>query len=162
MANTRDRMREYVAAHPGQQFSELERTPDLSSGRLDTTSGSSERRAIAVLRRETARGILFHLLEHEAAEPRSVADALGIARSTLEWHLDQSTERGLVRKRRHPGDRITLFVPDPAETLDPFGEITPSPSDRMLDRLRVWSTASSRRDPHGSTLAPQPPFGGGE
>lgn len=160
MANPRERIQKYVAAHPGQHFSELKRTLDLSSGQVQhhlrvlreegtivkepyrgrTHYYTSDydpyrRKAIAILRRETARSILFYLLEHGETEPQSAADALGIARSTLEWHLDQLIERSLARKRRYPGNRITLVVPDPAETLDLLGEITPSLSDRMLDQF---------------------------
>lgn len=160
MTHERDRIHDYVAAHPGEHFNGLVRALDLAPGqvqyhltRLECQErvveqpiygrthyftpeyDASERRAIGVLRRETARGVLFYLLENGPCRPASVADGLDIARSTLEWHLDHLAEQGLVEKRRDSANHVTLVVSDPGWTVRVLEEITPSLSDRMLDRF---------------------------
>lgn len=160
MTRQRDRIHEYIATHPGAHFNALSRALDLAPGQVQYhlrklrsqgriveerlygrthyyTPGydAQERGAIAVLRRETARDILLHLLEHGPSEPDSVADALDIARSTLEWHLDHLGEQGLVEKQRDENHHVTLVVSEPTGTVRLLEEVTPSLSDRMLDRF---------------------------
>ncbi|MFB6301855.1 MAG: winged helix-turn-helix transcriptional regulator [Haloferacaceae archaeon] len=160
MTGQRDRIREHVATHPGRHFNALTRALDLAPGQVqhhveklrrrgriveERLYGRThyytpeyepwERGAIAVMRRETARAVLVHLLERGPSRPTAVADALGIARSTLEWHLDHLVEQDLVEKRRDGHNRVTLAVTRPAETVRLLAEITPSLSDRMLDRF---------------------------
>lgn len=160
MTRQRDRIQEYIATHPGEHFNALTRTLDLAPGQvqyhLKKLRGQGavveehlygrthyytpeydewERSAIAVLRRETARDILFYLLEHGSARPDTVADDLGIARSTLEWHLNHLVEQDLVEKQRDKRNHVTLVVSRPTETVQLLEEITPSLSDRMLDRF---------------------------
>jgi predicted transcriptional regulator len=94
-----------------------------------------EREAIAVLHRETARDILFYLLEHGASKPDPVANELNIARSTLEWHLGHLVEQNLVKKLRDERNHVTVVVSKPTETIHLLDEITPSLSDRMVDRF---------------------------
>jgi predicted transcriptional regulator len=160
MSETRDRIHDHVATHPGRHFNALVRALDLAPGQVQYhlkrlkredavveerchgrthyfTSGYDvrDRRTIAVLRRETARDTLVYLLEAGASDPATVVDALGIARSTLEWHLDRLVEQGLVEKRRDARNRVTLAVVDPERAVGLLAEITPSPSDRMIDRF---------------------------
>lgn len=160
MTNQRDRIHEYIATHPGQHFNALARTLDLAPGQVQyhlkklrrreqvveerlygrthyytPEYDARERQAIAVMRRETAREILFYLLEHGPSDPDSVADALGVARSTLEWHLDHLVERTPVEKERDEYNHVTLVVSDPTETVRLLEEIGPSLSDRMVDRF---------------------------
>lgn len=160
MTDQRDRIRDHVDAHPGLHFSALRRRLDLASGQLQhhlrtlrdrgqvvveerdgrthyfgPDVGAERRDAIAVLRRETARDVLFCLLERGPSPPATVADDLGIARSTLEWHLDRLLEQDLVEKRRDERNRVTLAVVDRDRALGLLGAITPSLSDRMVDRF---------------------------
>jgi len=160
VTDQRDRIREHVAAHPGLHFNALTRALDLAPGQVQyhlrklrrrervvaerlygrthyytPGYGPWERGAVAVLRRETARAVLVTLLERGSSRPNAVADALGVARSTLEWHLDHLVEQGLVEKRRDERNRVTLVVARPSETVRLLDEITPSLSDRMLDRF---------------------------
>lgn len=160
MTHQRDRIHEYVATYPGTHFNAVTRALDLAPGQVQfhlrklrsrgqvveerlygrthyytPEYGGWERRAIAVLRRETARDILFYLLEHGSSSPDAVTGTLGVARSTLEWHLDHLEEQELVEKRRDEHNHVTLVVPEPTETVDLLGEITPSLSDRMVDRF---------------------------
>jgi predicted transcriptional regulator len=169
MTHQRDRIHEYIDTHPGEHFNAVTRALDLAPGQVqyhverlrrqgrvveEPLYGRThyytpeydawERRAIAVLRRETARDILFYLLEHDPASPGTVADALDIARSTLEWHLDHLVEQDLVEKRRDDNGHVTLAVPAPTATLRLLEDVTPSLSDRMLDRFtRLLDTVLS-------------------
>lgn len=160
MTHQRDRIHEYIATHPGAHFNALTRALDLAPGQVQyhltklqgqervveehlygrthyytPEYGSWERGAIAVLRRETARDILFYLLEWGPSSPATVAENLDIARSTLEWHLDHLTEQDLVEKQRDEHNHVTVVVSEPAETVRLLEEITPSLSQRMLDRF---------------------------
>jgi predicted transcriptional regulator len=101
-------------------------TPDYSEG---------ERGALAVIRRETSRDILFYLLEQDEARPAAVTNALGIARSTLEWHLDRLVEQSLVEKHRDERNHVSIAVTKPEETVRLLETITPSLSERMVDRF---------------------------
>lgn len=158
MTEQRERIQAYVATHPGQHFSALARALDLAPGQAqhhlktllrrervieERLYGRThyytpeydprERRKIAVLRRETARDVLFYLLESGPSGPNQVAESLEVARSTLEWHLDHLVEQDLIEKRRN--GTVTLEVTDETETVRLLKEITPSLSDRMLDRF---------------------------
>ncbi len=160
MSDQRDRIYEHVAANPGRHFNAIVRRLDLAPGQVQyhlkklrrrervveerlygrthyytPKYDARERRTIAVLRRETARAVLLYLLEHGPSRPAAVADALDVARSTLEWHLEHLTECDLVEKRRDECDHVTLVVTEPAETVRLLEEITPSLSDRMVDRF---------------------------
>ena len=156
---TRERIREHVAANPGIHFNELTRTLDLAPGQVqyhlkrlledesvvtDEIRGRThlyppgyddwERSALAVFRRETARDLLAYLLEVGETTPAALADELGVARSTVEWHLDNLTDDDLVRKRRE-GNRVYLEPARPDETAALLREITPSLPERMVDRF---------------------------
>jgi predicted transcriptional regulator len=160
MTETRTEIRTHVAAHPGLHFSALQSELGLARGQLQyhlkklrredaivdehlygqthyfTPEYSEwERRALAVVRRETARDVLFYLLERDSARPAAVADDLDIARSTLEWHTDRLIEQSLVEKHRDDGNRVTLVVTKPEATVQLLETITPSLPERMVDRF---------------------------
>lgn len=160
MSETRDRIASHVDRHPGVHFSALVRDLDLGRGQVqyhlrrlrddddvvaDEWYGRThyysdeyddwERAAIALFRRETARDVLLWLLANGPGRPATVADDLGIARSTLEWHLDNLAEQDLVEKRRDARNRVTLALVRPDATARLLGEIEPSVPDRLLDRF---------------------------
>jgi len=160
MTHQRDRIQECISTHPGEHFSALTRRLDLApgqvqyhlkklqdQGRIDELSlyGRThyytpeydvwDRRAIAVLRRETARDILFCVLEQGASRPGTVTAELGVARGTLEWHLDHLVEQDLIEKHRDANNHVTLVAAKPSETARLLEEISPSLSDRMVDRF---------------------------
>jgi predicted transcriptional regulator len=159
MSETRERLVRHVEQHPGQHFNALVRDLDLATGQVqyhlrrlaradrivsaelygrthyyppDCTAW--ERGAIALARRETARDILLAVLDSGTARPAAVADRVGVARSTLEWHLDHLVEQGVVEKRRD-GNRVTLAVTRPAETVRVLERVRPSLPERALDRF---------------------------
>lgn len=93
-----------------------------------------ERGALAMLRRETAREILIYLYEEGSSRPDEIAGAVGIARSTLEWHLGRLVETELVRKHREDDGRVVLELTRPDELEELLSEIRPLLPDRLLDR----------------------------
>lgn len=50
-------------------------------------------------------GLLMHLERGEGGTQQQLADALGIHRKVMVGLLDDLEQRGLVERRRHPGDR---------------------------------------------------------
>lgn len=158
MTTTRTSIVDAIDARPGIHFSELARRLDLAPGQLqyhlrqleaddavvkDQFSGQThyypagyddwERRALAVLRRETAGEIVARLLEDEPLRPGALTADLDIARSTLEWHLDRLVTVGLVEKRRHDG-RVILLAAAPEATVQLLYDADPTLADRLLDR----------------------------
>jgi predicted transcriptional regulator len=158
--DTRERIREHVRASPGIHFNALVRDSEFAPGQIQyhvrrlTRSDEVveerlygrthyyppdhdvwERRTLALARRETAREVLVHLLEHDGARPTDVADSLDIARSTLEWHLGRLEEQGIVRKERDDHDRVRLHVPRPDRTARLLAGTTDSLPDRFADRF---------------------------
>ncbi|QZP37813.1 winged helix-turn-helix transcriptional regulator [Halobaculum magnesiiphilum] len=156
---TRERVADYVVANPGLHFNELVRRLDLAPGqaqyhlrrlaRADRVVGEQvsgrthyfdpaldplERRRIALFRRETARDAVVELLDAPAS-PDAVAEAVGVARSTLEHHLDGLVDAGVVEKRRDSRGRVTLALTDPEATARSLRRIEPSLPDRLLDRF---------------------------
>jgi len=160
MTHQRDRIREFVAANPGVHFNKVKRSLDLGTGqvqyhlgKLEQTNevvgesfygrthyytpdyGEWERGALAVLRRETARDILVYLFSNGPTAPKTVAEGLEIARSTLEWHLDHLVEQELVIKKRDAQNHVTLELAHPGETTRMLQEVNPSIANRVVDRF---------------------------
>ena len=160
MSDVRDRIASRVRDSPGIHFNRLVRALDLAPGQVqhhlrrlgddgvvvDETWGgrrhyyppeydARDRQRLAVLRRETARDVFVELVDDGPARPAAVADAVGIARSTLEWHLDRLAAVDLVEKRRDDRNRVTVVVTRPEDGLWLLGEIEPSLSDRLVDRF---------------------------
>jgi predicted transcriptional regulator len=159
-ARTRTRIRTFVNDHPGVHFSGLVRRLNLAPGQVQyhlrrlvdsdavvretyygqthyypTDADPWHRGVLALLRRETARDLVFDLLEHGPSPPDEIADRLGVARSTLEWHLDHLVEQDVVRKRRDARDRVTLVLERPDRTMDLVSVIEPSLPERLVDRF---------------------------
>lgn len=160
MTDTRSRVRRRVAADPGVHFNSLVRVLDLAPGqtqyhlrklrRADDVVAEPlygrthyyppeydpwERRATAVLRRETARDALLLLLDNGPAPPSGIADELGVARSTLEWHLDHLVEQELVTKERDTRNRVTLVPVCPEASVRLLRAVEPSLPERLVDRF---------------------------
>lgn len=159
--DARTRIADRIAADPGIHFNALVRALDLAPGQVqyhlrELLSGDRfvaeslygrthyypagtdpwERRALAALRRETAADVVAALAARDggSARPAEVVEELGIARSTLEYHLDRLTEVGVVEKRREDG-RVTLALARPAETAELLRAVDPSLPARLADRF---------------------------
>ncbi|MFC7228630.1 winged helix-turn-helix transcriptional regulator [Salinirubellus salinus] len=160
MSETRSRIAHRVRRDPGIHFNELTRELDLAPGQVQyhlrklehaddvveeslygrthyytPEYGTWERGALAVLRRETARDVLVYLMTNGPSAPNTVTDGVGIARSTLEWHLDHLVEQDLVEKERDTRNRVTLVVTEPEETARMLRLVEPSVADRLVDRF---------------------------
>lgn len=159
MTETRATIADAVRAHPGIHFNELVRTLDLANGQVQYHLGRLrdeesvvaerlygrthyyppvydgwERRALALLRRETAGDVVAYLLANGPTPPGTAAEDLDVARSTLEWHLDRLVAHGLVEKRRADG-RVTLAVAAPGATVRLLREADPTLRERLVDRF---------------------------
>lgn len=157
---TRDRIRAHVEANPGVHFNAIVRRLDVAAGQAqyhlrrlaaadviqsEPRQGRThyfvgdfdpwERRAVAVLRRETARDVATTVLTCAPVTPGAVADELGVARSTLEYHLGHLVDADLVRKHHDDAGRVTLTAPRPAETIRLLDLVTPSLPERLVDRF---------------------------
>jgi len=160
MTGTRTRIERHIRRNPGVHFNELVRTLEFAPGQVqyhvrkladddrvveerlygrthyyDPGFEPWERGLLALFRRETSRDVLGCLLEDGPASPATVADDVGIARSTLEWHLSRLVERDVVRKERDERNRVTLVVAHPERTHELLREISPSIPERFLDRF---------------------------
>ena len=159
MSETRAAIADHVRARPGVHFSAIVRSLDLAPGqvqyhlrKLDESEAVAaeelygrthyyppafddwERAALAMFRRETARDVLAVLLAEGETGPATLADELDLARSTVEWHLDNLVEQDIVEKSRE-GNRVRVALCRPEATAELLGTITPSLPERMVDRF---------------------------
>jgi predicted transcriptional regulator len=93
-----------------------------------------ERGALALLHRETTADVVAELLAAGPARPADVAERVGIARSTLSWHVGRLVDAGVVEKRRD-GNRVTLALADPERTARLLDRADPSLPERLVDRF---------------------------
>lgn len=160
MTKTRNRIRTHVKTHAGIHFNELVRESDFAPGQIqyhirhlvddgmvvrNEFYGQThyyppdydewERGALALFRRETVREIVVYLIEHEPANPGTIADDLGIARSTLEHHLDHLIEQDVVKKQYGTANRVLIRLAKPEETGELLTIVTPTVPDRLVDRF---------------------------
>jgi len=163
MSATRSRLYSCVRDNPGIHFNEISRRLEIATGqtqhhlrvlqdeqrihREDVTGRAhyyvpiyslDERRTIALLRRETTREVIVYLLKHERARPVAIADRIGVVRSTVEWHLSNLVEFGVVEKEVVEDDetgRVVVSLVDRAETYRLLREIEPRWTNRLVDRF---------------------------
>ncbi|QSW99696.1 winged helix-turn-helix transcriptional regulator [Haloterrigena alkaliphila] len=160
MSETRDQIRAQVRANAGIHFNELVRESAFAPGQIqyhvrrlieadelvrEERYGQThyyppeydewERAALALFRRETAREIVVFLLEHGPSRPAAVADDLDVARSTLEYHLDNLVECDVVAKAYGERNRVTLSLARPDRTAALLSEVSPTVPDRLVDRF---------------------------
>ncbi|WP_137288526.1 winged helix-turn-helix transcriptional regulator [Natronorubrum halophilum] len=160
MSDTRKQIKAHVQTNAGIHFNELVRLSEFAPGQIqyhvrrlidaeevvrEERYGQThyyppqydewERSALALFRRETARAVVVYLIEHEPSRPTAVADDIGIARSTLEYHLDHLVERDIVDKRYDERNRVTLSLSNPDRTAPLLSEVTPTVPDRLVDRF---------------------------
>jgi predicted transcriptional regulator len=160
MSDVRRAVREHVHSHPGVHFNQVTRDLDIATGQAqyhlrrlgdagdliseqlrDRTHyypqgyDASERRALALLRRETTRAIIALALEDPEPAAADVAADLDLARSTVSWHLSTLVDAGIAEKRYDSSGRVHVALTRPEETRQLLGEVTPSWPDRLVDRF---------------------------
>jgi len=158
MATTRDRVRRHVRETPGVHFNQVERDLDIATGQaqyhlrrlvndeelvveriagqahyFDPTFDPWERRALAFLRRETAREIVLRLHADGPLRPETLTVELDLARSTVSWHVSNLSDAGIVTKSDDRPMTITLTRPD--STAELLEVVSPSLPDRLADRF---------------------------
>lgn len=160
MSDVRRTVHRHIESHPGVHFNELARDLDIATGQaqyhlrrlceagsLDTEElrgrthyfptgyESWEQRTIALLRRETVRGIIVAALEEPEPSAADLAEELGVVRSTISWHVSTLVDADVAEKcfDRHGRSHIRLTRPD--ETRRLLDEVTPSLPDRLVDRF---------------------------
>lgn len=157
---TRQAIHEHVHARPGVHFNALVRDLDFAPGQVQyhvhrlldgehliqtrlygrthyfpTEFDEWERDVLALFRRETTRGILLYLLEHDPAAPATVADELDVTRSTLEWHLEHLQEQEIIEKRYDDRNHVELTLTHPDRTASFLRDVAPTITDRLTDRF---------------------------
>ncbi|EMA35315.1 winged helix-turn-helix transcriptional regulator [Halobiforma nitratireducens] len=160
MTDTRRQIKTHVQANAGIHFNELVRESEFAPGQIQyhvrrlisrgdlvreefygrthyypPEYDDRERAALALFRRETTREIVVYLIENEPADPSSVAAEIGIARSTLEYHLDRLGEHDIVRKRYDESNRVELELVEPGRVGRLLSEVEPTVPDRLVDRF---------------------------
>ncbi|MUV58056.1 winged helix-turn-helix transcriptional regulator [Halogeometricum sp. CBA1124] len=169
MTDTRTQIRTYVDSHPGVHFNGLVRSLDLAPGQVqhhvrrlvdaerlvrEEFYGRThyyppgltewERATVALYHRDTARAILTRLLDDGEARPAALAEELGVARSTLEWHVGHLEEQGVLQKQRDIRNRVTLVLERPAATAAVLAR---------LDAAAVGSAEPKGERPRGAETA---------
>jgi DNA-binding MarR family transcriptional regulator len=94
-----------------------------------------ERGALALARRETPRDVLVDLLRYGNSRPGDVAERIGVARSTLEYHLDRLIQQHVVSKERDSSGEVVLVLERPEQTVELLQTVDPSLPDRLVDRF---------------------------
>ncbi|MGM0606148.1 MAG: winged helix-turn-helix transcriptional regulator [Halobacteriota archaeon] len=160
MSETRTRIRSHVESTPGVHFNELVRDLDIATGQAQyhlrrlVRNGAVTRRsilgkthyypprydpfdekALALLRRETARDILTVALGDEPVRAPTIASEIDIARSTVSWHLENLESAGIVETTYTTNGTVVVEVvrPDRVRTL--LKAVSPSMYDRLVDRF---------------------------
>jgi predicted transcriptional regulator len=151
MTDVRRRVRDHVRANPGVHFNALARNLDIATGQAqyhlhrlgrrddvvaERIRGRThyfvpeydawERRTLALYRRETDRDLVTLLLDEGRLPAATLADRLGLARSTVSWHLDSLSDAGVVETSRGARGRIEVSLARPAETDRLRREVAPS------------------------------------
>jgi len=83
-------------------------------------------------------GLLSHLERGEGSTQQRIADALGLHRKVMVGLLDDLERRGLVERRRHPGDRRAhaIYLTAAARELLPRArEVADRHEDELLAAL---------------------------
>lgn len=158
MSETRNKVMECVRSDPGIHFNELVRTLDLAPGQVqyhmrrllqsetlvkEALYGKThyyppdydewERQSLALLQRETAADIVACLMDDSPMHPVDITEQVGIARSTLSWHVDRLVAVDIVEKQRDETLLLTLVHPERTAYL--LQETDPSLSSRLIDRF---------------------------
>ncbi|MFW5916896.1 MAG: winged helix-turn-helix transcriptional regulator [Halorubrum sp.] len=158
MPDTRTRVRRHVHDTPGVHFNRVGRELDIATGQtqyhlrrlvrdgeiaveriggrahyFDPSFDPWERRALAFLRRETAREIIVRLHADGPTQSKTLADELDLARSTVSWHVSNLVDSGVVEKSAD--SPMTLELTRPERTADLLDEVSPSLPDRVVDRF---------------------------
>lgn len=160
MNDTRKRISEHVRSNPGVHFSGIVRDLDVATGQaqyhlrrlvrggdLDSESlfgrthyyqptyDAWERRALALLRRETSRELIALALREETVLATEATDELDVARSTVAWHLSNLEDAGVVETHYVEHGRLAFEVVEPDRIRELLGAVSPTLYEQLVDRF---------------------------
>ncbi|MEF8856967.1 MAG: winged helix-turn-helix transcriptional regulator [Haloplanus sp.] len=160
MADVRHQVREHVRTNPGVHFNELARNLDIATGQAqyhlrrlgrddevvaERIRGRThyflpeydawERRMLALYRRDTTRALITLLLDGGRLPAATVAERLGLARSTVSWHVDTLVEAGILDRSYGERGQVEVALDRPEETNQFLGAITSSLAATPVDRV---------------------------
>lgn len=98
--------------------------------------GASEKRVLALLRQQIPLQIVLLLVDREEARTEELQEAVGIAASTLSYHLKKLRGRGLVTYRRRQRERI-YRLQDAQAVVQLLVRYRPTP-DLVDEFLDLW------------------------
>jgi len=150
---------EHVRGDPGVHFNALVRGLDMAPGQVQyhlkrllgerlvaedcygrthyypPSFDAWERRALALLRRETSADIVGVLLESGETPAAEVTERVGIARSTLSWHVERLVDAGLIEEYRDARGAVVLRLAYPERTARLLRRARPTLPGRLVDRF---------------------------
>ena len=160
MSTVTEQVRSHVEAKPGVHFNALASDLGIATGQAqyhlrklrragdvvaEEIQGKThyysqaydpwERRVLAFARRETARTILLHLLEAGSLSADELVNRIGVARSTVSWHVSALAEAEILEKSYGERGRVIVALTDPDETRRLLATVRPSLTDRLVDRF---------------------------
>lgn len=157
---SRKQIFEYIKANPGSHFSKIKRELGMETGLLQyhlrkleeynvieskdhqgkrrlfgpRELNAEEQSILSTLRYETTRRILLYLLEHGPARNGEIADAVGIAPSTVTWHVSNLLDQGVVETIQD-GRTTRYRVANEELTVQLLMRYQESFVDRAVDRI---------------------------
>jgi predicted transcriptional regulator len=162
---TRRELYELITKFPGLHFREILRRLDISSGNLNyqlsymmkhdmivtIADGNlkryyiigkvkgKEKRILACLRNETARGLVLYLLLNPDSQFNELAQKFDLAPSKLAYHLKKLVERDIIIKKKE--GRITIYrAKDENAIANVLITFRPSFLDSVVESfLESWS-----------------------
>jgi len=157
MPDTRARIRRHVRETPGVHFNRVGRDLDIATGQaqyhlrrlvrdgeiaveriggrahyFDPAFDPWERRTVAFLRRETARGSSFGSTPTARLGRRRSRTSSTSHAAPVSWHVSNLVESGIEKSDERPM-HLSLAFPERTATL--FDEVSPSLPDRIVDRF---------------------------
>jgi predicted transcriptional regulator len=101
-----------------------------------------DRRLASVIRQKGARTILLLLLEEGEASFNSILREMGVAKSTLSYHLKRLVEKGIVEEERIEREKHYRLA-EPEDVIDAFlllkGSMEADAADRFAE---IWERLS--------------------
>jgi predicted transcriptional regulator len=162
---TRRELYELITKFPGLHFREILRRLDISSGNLNyqlsymikhdlivtIADGNlkryyiigkvkgKEKRILACLRNETARGLVLYLLLNPDSQFNELAQRFDLAPSKLAYHLKKLVEKDIIEKKKE--GRITIYrAKDEDAIANVLITFRPSFLDSIVESfLESWS-----------------------
>lgn len=162
---TRRELFELISKFPGLHFREILRRLDISSGNLNyqlsymikhdiivtIADGNlkryyiigkvkgKEKRILACLRNETARGLVLYLLLNPDSQFNELAQKFDLAPSKLAYHLKKLVEKDIIEKKKE--GRITIYrAKDEDAIANVLITFRPSFLDSIVESfLESWS-----------------------